>query len=86
MPLPVPPVLAEAAEAANGSLVLAGVLLSLVVIYIASKLGGELSKLVDLPPVLGELIGGVLVGVSALHFLVFLKPVPSLPILSSSPC
>ncbi|MEM8643022.1 MAG: cation:proton antiporter [Cyanobacteria bacterium P01_G01_bin.54] len=56
---------------ADPALVLAGVLLSLVVIYIASKLGGELSKLVDLPPVLGELVGGVVVGVSALHFLVF---------------
>jgi Kef-type K+ transport system membrane component KefB len=46
-------------------------LLSLVFIYLASKLGGELSKLVDLPPVLGELVAGVLVGVSALHLLVF---------------
>ncbi|MGK7892965.1 MAG: cation:proton antiporter [Xenococcus sp. (in: cyanobacteria)] len=52
-------------------LVLAGVLLSLVFIYLASKLGGELSKLVDLPPVLGELVAGVVVGVSALHLLVF---------------
>ncbi|MGB0562727.1 MAG: cation:proton antiporter [Spirulinaceae cyanobacterium] len=56
---------------ADPTLVLAGVLLSLVVIYLASKLGGELSKLVDLPPVLGELVGGVVVGVSALHLLVF---------------
>ncbi|MEM7756639.1 MAG: cation:proton antiporter [Cyanobacteria bacterium P01_A01_bin.40] len=52
-------------------LILAGVLLSLVFIYLASKLGGELSKLVDLPPVLGELVAGVVVGVSALHLLVF---------------
>ncbi|MEM9502731.1 MAG: cation:proton antiporter [Cyanobacteria bacterium P01_E01_bin.43] len=52
-------------------LVLAGVLLSLMVVYLASKLGGELSKLMGLPPVLGELISGVLVGVSALHLLVF---------------
>jgi Kef-type K+ transport system membrane component KefB len=58
-------------EADTGPMVLAGVLLSLVVIYIASKLGGELSKKVDLPPVLGELVGGVIVGVSALHLLVF---------------
>jgi Kef-type K+ transport system membrane component KefB len=42
-----------------------------VVIYAMSKIGGELSKRVGLPPVLGELIGGVLVGVSALHFIVF---------------
>jgi Kef-type K+ transport system membrane component KefB len=52
-------------------MVLAGVLLSLVVIYVASKLGGELSKLVDLPPVLGELVAGVIVGTSALHLLMF---------------
>ncbi|MEL6162125.1 MAG: cation:proton antiporter, partial [Cyanobacteria bacterium J06627_32] len=52
-------------------LVLAGVLLSLVVVYLASKLGGELSRLMSLPPVLGELVGGVVVGVSALHLLVF---------------
>lgn len=64
--------LLEAAPAeADSSLILAGVLLSLVVIYFASKLGGELSKLVNLPPVLGELVGGVVVGVSVLHLLIF---------------
>ncbi len=52
-------------------MILTGVLLSLVVIYLASKLGGELSKAVDLPPVLGELVAGVVVGASALHLLVF---------------
>ena len=65
------PVLATAPNPEQGSFVLAGVLLSLVVVYLASKLGGELSKSVDLPPVLGELVGGVVVGVSALHLLVF---------------
>ena len=64
------PLLATA-EAANAPIVLTGVLLTLVVIYIASKLGGELSKQLDLPPVLGELIAGVVVGVSALHLLMF---------------
>lgn len=63
--------LATATETESGSLVLAGVLLSLVVVYLASKLGGELSNRVGLPPVLGELIGGVVVGISALHLLVF---------------
>jgi Kef-type K+ transport system membrane component KefB len=58
-------------EAEYGPIILTGVLLSLVVIYLASKLGGELSKRIDLPPVLGELVGGVVVGVSALHLLVF---------------
>src|SRR6476661_4459004 len=66
-PLP----LLATAEAANAPIVLTGVLLSLVVIYLASKLGGELSKRLDLPPVLGELIAGVVVGVSALHLLMF---------------
>lgn len=58
-------------EADSSSLVLAGVLLSLVVIYLASKLGGELCARINLPPVLGELVGGVVVGISALHLLVF---------------
>ena len=43
--------LATATETESGSLVLAGVLLSLVVVYLASKLGG-LSNRVGLPPVL----------------------------------
>ena len=55
----------------KGSLVLAGVLLSLVVIYFASKLGGEICARINLPPVLGELVGGVTIGVSALGLLVF---------------
>ncbi|BAP17275.1 cation:proton antiporter [cyanobacterium endosymbiont of Epithemia turgida] len=56
---------------ADGALILAGVLLSLVVIYFASKLGGELCFRINLPPVLGELVGGVAIGVSALGLLVF---------------
>ena len=64
-------VMAEVTAEEVAPLVLAGVLLSLMVVYLASKLGGELSKLMGLPPVLGELISGVLVGVSALHLLVF---------------
>jgi Kef-type K+ transport system membrane component KefB len=50
---------------------MAAVLLSLVVIYFASKVGGELSNRIGLPPVLGELVGGVIVGISVLHLLVF---------------
>jgi Kef-type K+ transport system membrane component KefB len=65
------PLLAAATETADSSLVVAGVLLSLVVIYFASKVGGELSNRFGLPPVLGELVGGVVVGISCLHFLVF---------------
>ena len=62
---------ATEADAELGTLVLAGVLLSLVIIYFASKLGGEVCARINLPPVLGELVGGVLVGISAFHLLVF---------------
>ncbi|MDX2241659.1 MAG: cation:proton antiporter [Leptolyngbyaceae cyanobacterium bins.302] len=65
------PLLAAASEAASASLILAAVLLSLVVVYLASKVGGEICARIDLPPVLGELLAGVVVGVSALHLLVF---------------
>lgn len=65
-----PPLLATT-EAENAPLVLAAVLLSLVVVFLASKLGGEICARIDLPPVLGELVAGVIVGVSALHLLVF---------------
>ncbi len=65
------PLLATETTANNGPIVLAGVLLSLIVVYLASKLGGELSRAANLPPVLGELVGGVVVGASAFHLLVF---------------
>ncbi|HYW20441.1 MAG TPA: cation:proton antiporter [Nodularia sp. (in: cyanobacteria)] len=65
------PLLATTNEAENAPIVLAGVLLSLIVIYLASKIGGELSRMIDLPPVLGELLGGVVVGASALHLVIF---------------
>ena len=55
----------------NSPIVLSGVLLSLVVIYLASKLGAEVARKFDFPPVLGELVAGVIVGVSALHLIVF---------------
>ncbi|AGY60116.1 cation:proton antiporter [Gloeobacter kilaueensis] len=44
-------------------------LVALVVVYLASKLGGELAVRLQLPAVLGELIFGVLVGVSGLRLL-----------------
>jgi Kef-type K+ transport system membrane component KefB len=65
------PLLASTTETADSSMVLSAVLLSLVIIYLASKAGGELSNRVSLPPVLGELLGGVVVGICALHLLVF---------------
>jgi Kef-type K+ transport system membrane component KefB len=64
-------ILATTPETIEISLVVAAVLLSLVVIYFASKVGGEFSNRLGFPPVLGELVGGVLVGVSCLHLLVF---------------
>jgi Kef-type K+ transport system membrane component KefB len=51
--------------------VLAGVLISWVVVFLASKIGGEICARIDLPPVLGELVGGVVVGISLLHLLIF---------------
>ncbi|NJK61533.1 MAG: cation:proton antiporter [Synechococcaceae cyanobacterium SM2_3_1] len=74
------PLLASA-EAETAPLILASVLLSLVVIYLASKLGGELTRTLDLPPVLGELVAGVVVGVSALHWVIF--PESGLPAAAS---
>lgn len=65
------PFLAETSEAEIEPLVLAGVLLSLITVYLSAKLGGELCARLNLPSVLGELIGGVIVGVSALHLIVF---------------
>ncbi len=58
-------------ESDIAAFILAGVLLSLVTVYIASKVGGELCARINLPPVLGELVGGVAVGVSVLGILVF---------------
>jgi Kef-type K+ transport system membrane component KefB len=66
---PVPILAVVAAE--HAPILLTGVLLSLVVIYLASKIGGEIAQRLNLPPVLGELVGGVIVGVSALHTIVF---------------
>lgn len=65
------PWLAEVAEADIEPLVLASVLLSLIVMYLAAKIGGELCARVNLPAVLGELVGGVIVGVSAMNLIVF---------------
>ena len=66
---PVP--LLATVEPENSPIILSGVLLSLVVIYLASKLGAEVARNFDFPPVLGELVAGVIVGVSALHLIIF---------------
>jgi len=65
------PLLAAATESDSAPFVLASVLLSLVVIYLASTIGGELCARMNLPPVLGQLLGGLVVGISAFHLLVF---------------
>ncbi|MEN9217181.1 MAG: cation:proton antiporter [Gloeomargarita sp. HHBFW_bins_162] len=62
---------ATAAVSADPSAVLITGLLSLTVIYLASRLGGEICARFDLPPVLGELLAGSVVGISILHLLVF---------------
>ncbi|MFM7219578.1 MAG: cation:proton antiporter [Nodosilinea sp.] len=69
-PFPPLPYLATV-EAEDAPVVLSGVLLTLVVIYLASKLGAEVARRLDFPPVLGELVAGVIVGVSALHLVIF---------------
>jgi Kef-type K+ transport system membrane component KefB len=65
------PLLATASDAESGPFILLGVLLSLIVVYLAAKVGGELCARVNLPSVLGELVGGVIVGVSVLRIIVF---------------
>lgn len=65
-----PPILAVVA-AENAPILLTGVLLSLVIIYLASKIGAEISQYLNFPPVLGELVSGVIVGVSAFDWIVF---------------
>lgn len=64
------PILAVVASE-NAPILLTGVLLSLVIIYLASKIGAEISQYLNFPPVLGELVAGVIVGVSALNWVVF---------------
>jgi Kef-type K+ transport system membrane component KefB len=65
------PFLLASTAAEEGTLILSAVLLSLVVVYFAAKLFGEICARINLPPVLGELVGGVVVGVSALRLIVF---------------
>jgi Kef-type K+ transport system membrane component KefB len=65
------PIVATVPVSADPTAVLIAVLLSLAVIYLASRLGGGLCARFDLPPVLGELLAGAVVGVSILHLLVF---------------
>ena len=49
------------------SVSVANFLLALIAIFVAAKLFGEIAERIGQPAVLGELIGGVIVGVSGLH-------------------
>src|SRR5438552_18318520 len=48
-------------------MIVGGFLLALIAIFVAAKLLGELAERIGQPAVLGELIGGVIVGVSGLR-------------------
>ena len=63
--------LATATETDSTPLAFAGILASLVVIYLASTIGAEICARLNLPPVLVQLLGGLVVGISAFHLLVF---------------
>jgi Kef-type K+ transport system membrane component KefB len=63
--------LAAVSVETSNTFILTAVLLTLAVVYLASKLGGGLCARIGLPEVLGELLGGVLVGISALHVVIF---------------
>lgn len=65
------PILATASQSDSSPVVFASVLASLVVIYLASTIGAEICARLNLPPVLGQLLGGLVLGISASHLLVF---------------
>jgi Kef-type K+ transport system membrane component KefB len=67
----VPAPLLAIVAAEDAPVLLAGVLLSLIIIYLGSKIGAEIASHLNFPPVLGELVAGVIVGISALHLIVF---------------
>ncbi len=58
-------------ETNSAPFILAGVLLTLLAIYFASKIGGEICARINLPSVLGELVGGVIIGISVFKLVVF---------------
>jgi len=48
---------------------ISGLLLSLLAIFAAAKLFGELAERIGQPAVLGEMVGGIVIGVSGLHLI-----------------
>jgi Kef-type K+ transport system membrane component KefB len=76
---------ARAAESGSHADPVAGLVLALVIILVAAKLGGHLAVRLGQPAVLGELVAGVLVGNLPLlgyHALVPLWEIPSLDMLA----
>lgn len=55
----------------NEHLVIGTLLISAIAIFITSKIGEEVCVWMKLPPILGQLAGGIVVGISGLHILVF---------------
>jgi len=62
-------------ELAPGLLTLGQLLASLLIIYVSSKVGGELALRLKQPSVLGELVAGLVVGVSGLRLIDPTQPV-----------
>ncbi len=63
------PLLLEITPTSATTSPLVATLFALVVVYLSSKIGGELAVRINLPAVLGELVMGVVVGISGLHLL-----------------
>ena len=66
------PVLAETALA-DETVIFSALLISALVILLTSQLLGELCAWLKLPPVLGQLVGGIVLGVSVLKILVLVE-------------
>src|SRR5688572_3299241 len=54
---------------------ISALLLSLIAIFIAAKLFGELAERIGQPAVLGEMVGGIIIGVSGLHWIDSHEPI-----------
>lgn len=61
---------------------IAATVLALAVVLVAAKLGGHLASLVQQPPVLGELLAGVILGNLGLTYLEHMKEDPAIDTLS----
>ena len=68
--LPYPPVLANVGEISE-SIIFTTLLLSAIVLFLTSQICEEVCTRLRLPPVLGQLVSGIILGVSALKIFVF---------------